>query len=94
MTEYITKEQAKNPFYFLDKEVPKYEMDYPEWCDVIDELQPADVAPVVHAEWMKFYDLVLTCSHCSGMMPAGLSMFQFCPHCGARMDGGESDDKR
>lgn len=54
---------------------------------VIDSIGGADVAPVVHGEW-KHHITYVKCSVC-GAMPFGRSMF--CPHCGARMDGGNSN---
>lgn len=58
----------------------------------IDEIQGADVAPVVHAKWLmrtlkNKTDLV--CSHCSLVMNVE---FPYCPDCGARMDMDEEDD--
>ena len=62
--------------------------------------------PVVHAEWIKD-DLGITrCSNCSGRLPffhcyseetyeewhEEIEETPFCPHCGAKMDGGEDDE--
>ena len=79
MAEYITKEQAL--------EAIKGKMWPGEIEAAIKAIPPADVAPVVHGKWVRFNDFVYVCSHCSGVMPAGFCMFQFCQHCGARMDG-------
>lgn len=52
----------------------------------------ADVAPVIHAywEWREFYGepgLMLCCSNCRETEGAN-KRFEYCPHCGAIMDGG------
>lgn len=54
------------------------------------ERQPAaDVAPVVHARWVyNKGDNIPYCSAC--MMPQD-SECNYCPSCGARMDGDEQD---
>lgn len=90
---YITKEQAKNPFYFLNRQRPSGEIDYPEWCAIVDELQPADVSPVVHGMWEDCTDDAgyWKCSNCEEPWvllegtPAENKM-HYCPNCGAKMD--------
>ena len=57
----------------------------------------ADVAPVVHARWVSVAgkrDRI--CSRCLHNEPYknaddDAEVFEFCPHCGAKMDGGDSD---
>jgi hypothetical protein len=64
---------------------------------LIEKSPAADVAPVVHARWKDNH-----CTAC-GMMPMGEELWDscefappkfeffmdYCPHCGARMDGGK-----
>lgn len=57
----------------------------------IDEIQGADVAPVIHSKWLmrtlkNKTDFV--CSHCSLVMNVE---FPYCPNCGAKMDESEDD---
>lgn len=54
----------------------------------IRELPAADVAPVVHGQWVDngIPDSILNgCSVCG--FTCGSSSFFYCPNCGARMDG-------
>lgn len=45
-----------------------------------------DVAPVVHAEWMKKKSMMY-CSNCaSGWETGYIKDFNYCPNCGAKMD--------
>lgn len=57
----------------------------------------ADVAPVVHGEWLETNDKnKKKCSRCRvihliAQYPAG--NIDYCPNCGAKMDGGNENDK-
>lgn len=61
---------------------------------IIRELPAADVAPVVHAEWMQnpYCKRIFYCSECGGQVEDGSynpnpsEHFPYC-HCGAKMDG-------
>ena len=57
---------------------------------ILDRLPAADAVEVVHANWID-RDGKTWCSAC------GASNKQYkppyCPHCGAKMDGGENDGK-
>ena len=66
-------------------------------CEV-DRLPAADVAPVVHGEWIhnpkREYDYI--CSVCRGDAPEdrmrnNAILTPYCPHCGAKMDGGKHE---
>ena len=63
--------------------------------DSISKLPAADVVPVVNGKWRTHSDRPdsLICSVCS----YGFDMWKhdphnYCPHCGAKMDGGDSDE--
>ena len=58
----------------------------------IRELPAADVAPVVHGQWVDngIPDSILNgCSVCG--FTCGSSSFFYYPNCGAKMDGGNDD---
>ena len=85
MTDYIERnELIKNLKYFAPE----------HYSDLINELitkQPAaDVAPVVHGHWEQVDDTKCRCSRCDiialiGLYPHGDK--NYCPNCGAKMDG-------
>ena len=56
----------------------------------IDSMPVADVAPVVHGEWLDrrggFFDFA-ACSNCKEEYPLGGDTLNYCPNCGAKMDG-------
>ena len=62
---------------------------YPHWyADKIKSIPAADVARVLHGRWGSngIPDSVLSaCSVCG--FGCGAYSFQYCPNCGAKMDG-------
>lgn len=56
----------------------------------IDNIKPVDAVPVIHARWESTsYVGVSRCSHCNkpSSTPDCLDVyFDYCPHCGAKMD--------
>ncbi len=64
--------------------------DYAAAFAEIRKLPAADVAEVVHGEWIGnkggFWEMA-TCSMCDEEYPCVGMAPNFCPNCGARMDG-------
>ena len=53
----------------------------------------ADVAPVVHGRWVEYQiPPIICCSNCDWATGIEEKNFQHCPNCGAKMDGGDSDE--
>lgn len=57
-------------------------------------IPPADVAPVIHSRWIKTEDGA-ECEKCGReavyqIIDDHWQYEPFCPHCGAKMDGGEN----
>ena len=63
--------------------------DIPMWGSVAamlaDSIPAADVAPVVHGHRVDDGGFYARCSQCDGVLPLCAN---YCPNCGAKMDGG------
>ena len=57
----------------------------------IDDMPTIDAVPIKHGRWIDDGDSILHCTCCHRyirrIIPVG---YDYCPHCGARMDGGEN----
>lgn len=51
----------------------------------------ADVAPVVHGRWLASHDEFCACSICKYPVYVAWNQTNYCPNCGAKMDGGVND---
>ena len=67
--------------------------------DIIDDFPAADVAPVRHARWVhehisEGYAWVI-CSECEAVIHKILinKRLNYCPNCGAKMDGGDGNER-
>lgn len=89
MAEYIEREEALARKYFSLAKTPdenrRFEAEIKYYLSI---LPAADVAPVRHGEWQEING-IFSCSRCGysfeheGYIP----FFNYCPNCGARMDG-------
>lgn len=70
--------------------------DCPKDCAWMRRLKEnaTDVVEVMHGEWLGrrggFFDFA-TCSNCKEDYPLGGDTLNYCPNCGARMDGADND---
>ena len=98
MAEYIEKRKVIERFQKIKKSgVSLRDAAYLDGVmAVLDAFQPEDVAPVVHAEWIKrsFISADVFCSECHTLETTKDSNYKskYCPHCGAKMDGGAEDE--
>ena len=60
--------------------------------DMIEDAPAADVAPVVHGRWERTADGAALCTACKRKMNPSQYGYAFCSLCGAKMDGGDSDE--
>ena len=82
---------------YIEREAIIKELREDEECDcelivLLYDYPAADVAPVKHGEWIQTN--VFECSECEySFEPEGyLPFFNYCPNCGAKMDGGEENE--
>lgn len=103
--EYIRREDAIDAFNRIKNTLknPKtahYDtLMFYEIEDVLEDVEPADVAPVVHGRWIDDgTEFGCQCSECGKSLDdyvapteyASLNEIpNFCPNCGAKMDGGD-----
>lgn len=79
MAEYIKREAV------IDLITRRYEN--PEICtQEINSIPVADVAPVVHGRWKRYGRNLGECSNCGEIVNI---RYNYCPNCGAKMDGGD-----
>ena len=84
MDEYIKKQDVID--LIMSQPVDAH---YPSWyTDLVNKISVADVVPVVHGKWMPFHSEaagdIQYCSACEIGLDAKMD---YCPHCGAKMDG-------
>lgn len=97
MAEFIKREAV------IDLITRRYEN--PEICtQEINSIPAADVAPVVHARWISWEEAGNfvpspdrhECSVCHDAAQVLINGFEllsdYCPNCGAKMDGGDNDE--
>lgn len=98
MTEYIEREAAlreierRETFMVGDKYISVDSMK-----TFIKNRPAADVAPVVHGQWEYIPQTLntlsqLRCPFCRwwSLDPSIDGVYNYCPHCGAKMDGGDT----
>lgn len=104
MSEYINKSEAVGEGYLQDWYISSVVGDVePVWTEAhIEELAndfivipkdtpAADVAPVVHGKWDDSFDgITPVCSVCKRTHHAVIRTSDYCPNCGAKMDGGNN----
>jgi len=101
MTDYINREDTIKAI-----ESETYRHDYLDHViDIIEDIPPADVAPVRHGHWdvrepMPMHDIkgnlswgnwyVCTgCGFATTAIEGHITQYKYCPNCGARMDAKE-----
>ncbi len=91
-------EECQKAFEELGGESGIYADAYNDLAEDFYSIPAADVAPVVHGRWVSVAgkrDRI--CSRCLHNEPYknaddDAEVFEFCPHCGAKMDGGDGNE--
>ena len=93
MKEYIERERLKEAFNAdlqTLQTLDEHTMDL--ILIEIDEAPAADVVEVVHAKWIPFHsEAAGDIQYCSACDIGFDARMDYCPHCGARMDGWMED---
>jgi len=89
MAEYVEKKDVKA---VIKRRLGKMDLFESLFNADIDAMPAADVAPVVHGEWVVCgdgKDVPWMCSHCGKTTAHKYKTMygKYCPNCGARMDG-------
>ena len=91
MAEYVTKEQVLDwfrPYGHMDEPIP-----FETMVSDLRDMPAADVAPVRHGRWVSVpHKLARVCSVCNRDEPYKFAdidadVYDYCPNCGAKMDG-------
>lgn len=98
MAEYIEREALKEKFWGACKNC----LSEDDIADLIDDVPAANVAPVVHGRWEldhadtedSSFDVVRcsTCGYKAYAISVHIRNENYCPVCGAKMDGGKANE--
>lgn len=105
MAEYINRESAikameKADYTLIANDADSCKADYLR--EIIKSVPAADVAPVVHGRWddsgrytFPSGNAAVRCTNCGCALTESeyhLNNWNYCPVCGAKMDGGADND--
>ena len=99
MSDYISREAAiayireqseemSKAFEELGGESGIYADAYNDLAEDFHRIPAADVAPVVHAQWIEDESGIIICPECKRGYNLIAKYNHYCPNCGALMDGG------
>lgn len=102
MAEYISRkaaiayireqsEECQKAFEEFGGESGIYADAYNDLAEDFYSIPAADVAPVVHGRWVFGGDGCVICSECNEE-ESNNNHRNYCPNCGAKMDGGDSNE--
>ena len=89
MPEYIERETAVA--WFMPYAHAGESIDADVVISDIKGMKAADVAPVRHGRWIASHDEFCACSICKYPVYVGWNQTNYCPNCGAKMDGGDNN---
>lgn len=103
MAEYISREAAiayireqseecQKAFEELGGESGIYADAYNDLAEDFYSIPAADVAPVVHGQWIEDGSGIIICPKCNRGYNLVPQFTHYCPNCGAKMDGGNDNE--
>ena len=88
MTKYVELKTAIDAVNNVYYDTPDINLSADKLEAALLGIPSADVVPVVHGLWIEYQiPHVICCSNCDWATDAEEKNFQYCPKCGARMDG-------
>ena len=81
MYEYIERKALRDTLYDADAITMS-------GVKILNQFPGADVAPVRHGRWIASHDEFCACSICKYPVYLMWDQTNYCPNCGAKMDGG------
>lgn len=94
MDEYIKREAAITALLNDAQEQVGYSRE--DAADCIRYMDAADVAPVVHGRWVEkekyTFGIMYDCSLCENRILDNGHSWNYCPNCGAKMDGERKEE--
>lgn len=102
MNEYIDRDALRQAVLESQHDNPHprgmahiaHDCEHAHFVAMIARFPAADVAPVVHGLWVEHLD-EMECSVCKrqwNYCDNDTNTFNFCPNCGAKMDGGADNE--
>lgn len=94
MNEYIDRDALRQAVLESQHDNPHprgmahiaHDCEHAHFVAMIARFPAADVAPVVHGHKVDDGGFYARCSQCDGVLPLCAN---YCPNCGAKMDGGD-----
>ena len=95
MAEYIEREAAIDAVTEVYYNTPDVNLSGEKFEAAINGILAADVAPVRHGRWVEkekyTFGIMYDCSLCEDRILDNGHPWNYCPNCGAKMDGGDTD---
>lgn len=92
MAEYIKREYAVDAALDVYYDTPDIDLSGEKFEAAILKIPAADVAPVRHGRWVEkekyTFGIMCDCSLCENRILDNGHPWNYCPNCGAKMDGG------
>ena len=91
MTEYIRRGYIRKMAMLESVYTMETEHDRETVLRLIEDAPTSDVALVVHGRWIVSHDEFCSCSLCKYPVYAAWNQTNYCPNCGAKMDGDKNE---